>query len=84
VFLPSDFAKSITGVTIDVTGGTTAGLNYRVGLSGDPTPQDWLLQELTSCPRRSNTFFLTSNSFMQRFGSRKNSGIGECLQRDLA
>jgi len=30
VFLASDFAKSITGVTIDVTGGTTAGLNYRV------------------------------------------------------
>lgn len=36
VFLASDFAKSITGVTIDVTGGTTAGLNYRVGLSSDP------------------------------------------------
>jgi len=31
VFLASDFANSITGVTIDVTGGTTAGLNYRVG-----------------------------------------------------
>jgi 3-oxoacyl-[acyl-carrier protein] reductase len=30
VFLASDFGKSITGVTIDVTGGTTAGLNYRV------------------------------------------------------
>ena len=36
VFLASDFAKSITGVTIDVTGGTTAGLNYRVGSSADP------------------------------------------------
>jgi Enoyl-(Acyl carrier protein) reductase len=35
VFLASDFAKSITGVTIDVTGGTTAGLNYRVGSSAD-------------------------------------------------
>jgi 3-oxoacyl-[acyl-carrier protein] reductase len=30
VFLASDLAKSITGVTVDVTGGTTAGLNYRV------------------------------------------------------
>ena len=36
VFLASDFAKNITGVTIDVTGGTTAGLNYRVGSSADP------------------------------------------------
>jgi len=36
VFLASDSAKGITGVTIDVTGGTTAGLNYRVGSSGDP------------------------------------------------
>src|SRR5271165_2252803 len=36
VFLASDSAKSITGVTIDVTGGTTAGLNYRVGSSADP------------------------------------------------
>jgi NAD(P)-dependent dehydrogenase (short-subunit alcohol dehydrogenase family) len=35
VFLASDFAKSITGVTIDVTGGTTAGLNYRVASSAD-------------------------------------------------
>lgn len=35
VFLASDYAKSITGVTIDVTGGTTAGLNYRVGPSSD-------------------------------------------------
>jgi len=31
VFLASDLAKSITGVTIDVTGGTPAGLNYRAG-----------------------------------------------------
>jgi NAD(P)-dependent dehydrogenase (short-subunit alcohol dehydrogenase family) len=31
VFLASDLAKSITGVTVDITGGTTAGLNYRVG-----------------------------------------------------
>jgi 3-oxoacyl-[acyl-carrier protein] reductase len=30
VFLASDMAASITGVTIDVTCGTTAGLNYRV------------------------------------------------------
>lgn len=29
VFLASDMAHMITGVTIDVTGGTTAGLNYR-------------------------------------------------------
>lgn len=29
VFLSSDLASMITGVTIDVTGGTTAGLNYR-------------------------------------------------------
>lgn len=36
VFLASDLAKSITGVTIDVTGGTTAGLNYRAGSSADP------------------------------------------------
>jgi len=36
VFLASDSAKSITGVTIDVTGGTTAGLNYRVRSSADP------------------------------------------------
>jgi 3-oxoacyl-[acyl-carrier protein] reductase len=35
VFLASDLAKSITGVTVDVTGGTTAGLNYRVGSSAD-------------------------------------------------
>lgn len=30
VFLASELAGNITGVTIDVTGGTTAGLNYRV------------------------------------------------------
>jgi len=30
LFLASDLAKSITGVTVDVTSGTTAGLNYRV------------------------------------------------------
>jgi 3-oxoacyl-[acyl-carrier protein] reductase len=30
VFLSSDLAGNITGITIDVTGGTTAGLNYRV------------------------------------------------------
>jgi len=30
VFLASDLARMITGVTVDVTGGTTAGLNYRM------------------------------------------------------
>ncbi|ULQ53624.1 SDR family NAD(P)-dependent oxidoreductase [Flavihumibacter fluvii] len=30
VFLASDLAAAITGVTVDVTSGTTAGLNYRV------------------------------------------------------
>jgi enoyl-[acyl-carrier-protein] reductase (NADH) len=30
VFLSSDLAGKITGVTVDVTCGTTAGLNYRV------------------------------------------------------
>jgi hypothetical protein len=35
VFLASDLGKSITGVTIDVTGGTTAGLNYRMGPNAD-------------------------------------------------
>ncbi len=30
VFLASDAARSITGVTVDVTAGTTAALNYRV------------------------------------------------------
>ena len=32
VFLASDLARSITGVTVDVTCGTTAGLNYRANL----------------------------------------------------
>ena len=32
LFLVSDLAANITGVTIDVTAGTTQGLNYRVGL----------------------------------------------------
>jgi 3-oxoacyl-[acyl-carrier protein] reductase len=36
VFLSSDMAGKITGVTIDVTSGTTAGLNYKVApLSSD-------------------------------------------------
>jgi 3-oxoacyl-[acyl-carrier protein] reductase len=36
VFLASDMAGKITGVTIDVTSGTTAGLNYKVApLSSD-------------------------------------------------
>jgi hypothetical protein len=30
VFLASEQAGMITGVTVDITGGTTAGLNYRV------------------------------------------------------
>jgi hypothetical protein len=30
VFFSSDQARSITGLTVDVTSGTTAGLNYRV------------------------------------------------------
>ena len=29
VFLASDMAAKITGVTIDATAGTTAGINYR-------------------------------------------------------
>jgi NAD(P)-dependent dehydrogenase (short-subunit alcohol dehydrogenase family) len=33
VFLASDLAGMITGVTVDVTGGTTAGLNYRMAAS---------------------------------------------------
>ncbi|HET6255306.1 MAG TPA: SDR family oxidoreductase [Puia sp.] len=33
VFLASDMAASITGVTVDVTSGTTAALNYRVKLA---------------------------------------------------
>jgi enoyl-[acyl-carrier-protein] reductase (NADH) len=31
VFLASDMAAKITGVTVDVTCGTTAALNYRAG-----------------------------------------------------
>jgi 3-oxoacyl-[acyl-carrier protein] reductase len=34
VFLASDWARSITGVTVDATAGTTAGLNYRVPRPG--------------------------------------------------
>ncbi len=30
VFLASDMAAKITGVTVDVSSGTTAGLNYKV------------------------------------------------------
>ncbi len=30
VFLSSDLAGKITGVTVDVSSGTTVGLNYRV------------------------------------------------------
>ena len=32
LFLTSDLAGKITGVTVDITAGTTAGLNYRVDL----------------------------------------------------
>ena len=32
VFLVSDMAAKITGVTVDITVGTTEGLNYRVDL----------------------------------------------------
>ena len=35
VFLCSDMARRITGVTVDVTCGTTAGLNYRVAATTD-------------------------------------------------
>ncbi|OQP54392.1 SDR family NAD(P)-dependent oxidoreductase [Niastella populi] len=35
VFLSSDMAAGITGVTVDVTCGTTAALNYRVAVSTD-------------------------------------------------
>jgi len=44
VFLASDFAGMITGVTVDVTGGTTAGLNYRMAAADN-------LQVLPSDPR---------------------------------
>ena len=36
VFLASDMAAKITGVTVDVSSGTTSGLNYRVA----PIPVD--------------------------------------------
>lgn len=35
VFLCSDHARQITGVTIDVTAGSTSGLNYRVAREGN-------------------------------------------------
>lgn len=35
VFLCSDYARQITGVTIDVTAGSTSGLNYRVARPGN-------------------------------------------------
>jgi 3-oxoacyl-[acyl-carrier protein] reductase len=35
VFAASDLAGMVTGVTIDVTGGTTAGLNYRVNTASN-------------------------------------------------
>jgi len=35
VFLASDMARGITGVTIDVTVGTTAALNYKTGIRPD-------------------------------------------------
>ena len=35
VFLASDMARRITGVTIDVTVGTTAALNYKTGIGPD-------------------------------------------------
>lgn len=38
VFLASDLAGMITGVTVDVTGGTTAGLNYRMAAVDDIRP----------------------------------------------
>ena len=42
VFLASNLARSITGVTVDITGGTTAALNYRadpgLGRGGEPGP----------------------------------------------
>lgn len=34
VFLASDLARSITGVTVDITGGTTTALNHRVSREG--------------------------------------------------
>jgi NAD(P)-dependent dehydrogenase (short-subunit alcohol dehydrogenase family) len=41
VFLASDLARSITGVTVDVTGGTTAALNHRVPRGGS-TDSTWV------------------------------------------
>jgi 3-oxoacyl-[acyl-carrier protein] reductase len=38
VFLASDMAGKITGVTVDVTAGTTAGLNYKVQSNGEHHP----------------------------------------------
>jgi hypothetical protein len=35
VFLASDLAAAITGITVDATCGTTAGLNYRAGGAAD-------------------------------------------------
>jgi NAD(P)-dependent dehydrogenase (short-subunit alcohol dehydrogenase family) len=46
VFLASDLASKITGVTVDITCGTTAGLNYKsTGLSGSA---DKKIQSLTT------------------------------------
>ena len=33
VFLSSELASKITGVTVDITAGTTAGLNYRANIN---------------------------------------------------
>jgi 3-oxoacyl-[acyl-carrier protein] reductase len=41
VFLVSDGARSITGITVDVTAGTTAALNYRVARV-DETERRWV------------------------------------------
>jgi len=38
VFLASDMAGKITGVTVDVTAGTTAGLNYKVRAAAEHYP----------------------------------------------
>jgi 3-oxoacyl-[acyl-carrier protein] reductase len=38
VFLASDMAGKITGVTVDVTAGTTAGLNYKVQSTEERSP----------------------------------------------
>jgi enoyl-[acyl-carrier-protein] reductase (NADH) len=39
VFLASDLSGKITGVTVDVTSGTTAGLNYRAPAHHQLTPR---------------------------------------------